>query len=1129
MNSIFENNVESKNGEANLDILNFAPVGILTFSSDWKIEFISHNMIRIGSFYGMDFNDLLGNNILKTSLIPNVSLSNEIAALSEGIPFEKEIRSIKGSDKGIISLYVKASPIIENNSFAGGILVLEDIGVSAESAESNEFKAQALEKLFSRINDILFITDISGKVLFSAGKNLEKVDFDDKNENFYINKIISAENAQLFNEIIGDVISKRVSRELILQMPFESISGYYDCRIEPFISGKGRVQFLFFLLKDITKSYIERANLINRVAELNRYQQISENVCDAVFTLNGEGKITLWNDSAVRTFGNEAKDVLGKFVGSALGIFDEDYFKDVLSELIQKGEWKVNVNIFDKDGNKTILETKFTLAGENPDEIIVSCVNATDRISNEKELKQSEERYKNIVEQANELICSILPDGTIYYANDKFLDSLKYTFEELKAKKFSDLLDPEYTNQSTIDFSSFDKLKSKSVEISLITKKGYTLDVIARFKAVNSEGGQIASYNCFILDITEKVSAENNIKAYKSLFEVSEDGMVIERKGKIIAANKSFADTFGYDKPEILKGKDLLDMVAPADAFRVTEYLKRTEDKKHSSERLECLGRKLNGSEFHVEVSVSSFKSDNRKFTGLIIRDITERKRSQQIIRESEEKYRNITDNIDDFLYSFERNGNNFAPTFYTSSVDKVTGYTQTDFLSDSKFLLKIVHPDDFPLVKKRLKAIFRSRIQLSEELEFRLINKHGNVVWVRNKLNLTRNTDGRVVRLYGLISDITLRKRAEDELTRSTENLVKLNETKDKFISIISHDLRTPFSSILGFTDLLLNDDGLNEREKKQYIHFIKESSQSMLQLVNSLLDWTRLQTGRIKFEPNKTDIRPIIENSINSMSGAAYQKEIEVISLISDETYAFIDRNLILQVFNNLISNAIKFTRKNGRIVISAKQSESIRFIEFSIKDNGVGIKPDNLSSLFRVDAKYTSEGTAGEKGSGLGLSLVKEIVDKHGGSISVESTYGEGTEFKFLLPVASPNIMLVDDNKTDRLLYSKILKSITPDYNIELASNGKEAYERIVASPPALVITDHQMPEMNGYDLINAIKRSDIKGKPPVMVLSSALDRAVIADYNELGIEYVFNKPVNLSNFKKAVEKSLKKSIK
>ena len=114
------------------------------------------------------------------------------------------------------------------------------------------------------------------------------------------------------------------------------------------------------------------------------------------------------------------------------------------------------------------------------------------------------------------------------------------------------------------------------------------------------------------------------------------------------------------------------------------------------------------------------------------------------------------------------------------------------------------------------------------------------------------------------MVSDITLRKKAQDELKRSTDNLIKLNETKDRFISIISHDLRTPFSSILGFTDLLLNDEGLSEEEKRQYIEFIRESSQSMLLLVNSLLDWTRLQTGRIKFEPEKTEANKILSECV-------------------------------------------------------------------------------------------------------------------------------------------------------------------------------------------------------------------------------------------------------------------------
>jgi PAS domain S-box-containing protein len=508
--------------------------------------------------------------------------------------------------------------------------------------------------------------------------------------------------------------------------------------------------------------------------------------------------------------------------------------------------------------------------------------------------------------------------------------------------------------------------------------------------------------------------------------------------------------------------------------------------------------------------------------------EVTERKLIQQVIGESEEKYRNIAENIDDFLFTFERIGNVLRPLFYTNSVEKITGYAQSEFLSESTFFLKIVYPDDLQIVKDKLKTILQSKIQVSEEMEFRIINKHGNIVWVRTKINAIRNTDGYILKIYGLVSDISLRKKAEEELNRSTENLIKLNETKDKFISIISHDLRTPFSSILGFTDLLIEDKDLTEVEKKKYVGFIQESSKSMLELVTSLLDLTRLQTGRIKFEPEKISARMIIENSINSLSGIAFRKNIDIISKVDKKVIIYADNGLMAQVFNNLISNAIKFTNPGGEIVISAIPSEKIRFYEFSIKDNGVGIKPENILELFRIDTKYTSEGTAGEKGTGFGLSIVKEIIEKHSGKIWVESEYGNGAEFKFILPIASPNILLVDDSKTDRILYSKIIKNITPDYNVEIASNGKEALNIIMATPPALVITDHLMPEMNGYDLAMEIKKLDIKVKPQVIILSGDIDKSVRADYHHLGIEYVFNKPVNLTNFKTAVVKSLRKRL-
>ena len=193
------------------------------------------------------------------------------------------------------------------------------------------------------------------------------------------------------------------------------------------------------------------------------------------------------------------------------------------------------------------------------------------------------------------------------------------------------------------------------------------------------------------------------------------------------------------------------------------------------------------------------------------------------------------------------------------------------------------------------------------------------------------------------MVSDITLKKRAEEEMKKSTDELIKLNETKDRFLSIISHDLRTPFSSILGFTDLLANDEELTNEERKQYVKYIQESSKSMLSLVNSLLDWTRLQTGRIPFEPERIDPSSLIEKSIHSVSGDALSKRIEIYSTVKKGKYIFVDKSLINQVFNNLLSNSIKFTKDNGRITISVRPASTLSFLEFSVRDNGQGIKED------------------------------------------------------------------------------------------------------------------------------------------------------------------------------------------
>jgi PAS domain S-box-containing protein len=1104
-----------------------APVGIVTFSTDWKINFVNDVFINYASLYQFKHSEIEGVSILESNIFPGDDLKEDLIELRNGYSFEKEIRNVKTADGGMIKVIVKGSPVFYSDQFAGGILIIEDFKVPPAAIQSKDLRTGQIENIISKIDDLLFITDTEAKIKYSYGKNIEKVSAPYQLTDSSITRLFADEFKEEFQKQLNLVIETKNSAKIITELMLGNEPVAFECRMEPLLNWRGQIQFIFFFFYDITDHINEKKILLGEIDELKQYQTITEAVTDAVFAVDPKGDIIFWNRASELLFGYSRSEVFGKFFGRALDVFDTEYFAGIKEELKVAKIWKITLTVYKKDGQKEIIDAKFSIADKAAGTIIVLCTNITERASVEQRLKTSEEKFRNIVTNSPELICTLDLDGKFTYANPAFYKSFNYSEMELADKTLIDILSPDFVFSSGFNLKLYEKLGIEGLEVVALSNTRSKLYLKANISPVIINN-RLSYFNAVFTDITKKKSFQKDLAVFKSMFSAFQDGVVVECEGKIIMMNDAFVKTFGYKVEQDLIDRDLLNLVAGSDVPRVAGYFKLLNENRETPKRFEFIGIRKDKVIFFAEASLSTFRSENKNFIVMIVRDITEKKRTQQAIKESEERYRNLTENIDDFLYTFDKVGTSIRPIFYTASVEKITGYTQTDLLSDSKLILKIIHPDDFSAIKKRLNTLLKSKIQLSGEFEFRIINKHGNIVWVRNKLNLIRDGEGKIHKIYGLVSDISLRKKAEDELTKSTDNLIKLNDTKDRFISIISHDLRTPFTSILGFTDLLLSDSDLNAEEQRQYVEFIRESSKSMLSLVNSLLDWTRLQTGRIRFEPERIEIAKILENSLNALSGVAFQKNIEIVSKVKDDIFVYVDKELLLQVFNNLLSNAIKFTPKYGSIIISVAQSKRMRFLEFSIKDTGMGIKPENLQKLFKIDTKFSSEGTEGEKGTGLGLSLVNEIIEKHGGTIYVESEYGHGSDFKFTLPVASANILLVDDSKTDRLLYSKILKNITSDYEIEIASDGKEALDKILASPPALVITDHLMPVMNGYQLVTELKKADLKVKPPVIILSGDIDRNSIDEYRDLGIEYVFHKPVDLTSFKNAVEKSLRKGL-
>ena len=249
-------------------------------------------------------------------------------------------------------------------------------------------------------------------------------------------------------------------------------------------------------------------------------------------------------------------------------------------------------------------------------------------------------------------------------------------------------------------------------------------------------------------------------------------------------------------------------------------------------------------------------------------------------------------------------------------------------------------------------------------------------------------------------IPELTARVATHIEIKRSREKLLELNSTKEKLFSIISHDLKGPLGSVLTFSDLLLENWDVYTPEKiYQFVKSINQSSKGTYELLENLLDWSRSQTGSLIQKIEKHNLKSIVDNVLGIYTELAKNKNIKLQSSIISDIQVFCDINMTKTVLRNLISNAIKFTKVDGIISLNCIKLESM--VEIHISDSGVGIDPENIPFLFSLEKNITTSGTKGERGTGLGLMLCKDFIEKQWGKIWVESEAGNGSIFKFTLP--------------------------------------------------------------------------------------------------------------------------------
>jgi PAS domain S-box-containing protein len=381
------------------------------------------------------------------------------------------------------------------------------------------------------------------------------------------------------------------------------------------------------------------------------------------------------------------------------------------------------------------------------------------------------------------------------------------------------------------------------------------------------------------------------------------------------------------------------------------------------------------------------------KLCSVTLVDITHFKMQEEMIRESQARFENMANTAPVMIWIADVDG-------LFSFLNKVwldfTGNEMGDDLGMN--WLKNVHPEDLEKLLGLYQDAFSSKTSFS--CEFRFKRKDDVYRWIMINGTPRFSRDGIFMGFIGSCADISEQKESEEKIRKINIELAEINATKDKFFSIISHDLRGPLSGLMQILFIIAEDyDTLPNEEKLQMITDVANSSKKTYELMENLLEWSSVQTGTIPFYPKKLTLLMLLKNLEELYTQNLKSKEITLKIDVGPEISVFADKKMIETILRNLISNAIKFTHPNGTVTVSSEPDSN--FVVIKVIDTGVGIKTEKLSELFKVDKVQSTPGTAKETGTGLGLILCKELVEKQNGKIWVESKEDEGTTFYFTLP--------------------------------------------------------------------------------------------------------------------------------
>jgi PAS domain S-box-containing protein len=796
--------------------------------------------------------------------------------------------------------------------------------------------------------------------------------------------------------------------------------------------------------------------------------------------------------------------------------------KDGSSRYYQPHEYRIVC----KSGEfKWIMETVASIQYQGRQATVGNFMDITERKLRQEQATETTEVYRTMVELSPDSIVTIDMKGVITSCNTETVRMLGYSKDELVGKNFSKL-----GTIRLVDLPKYLKLfrsalagrLTEPLELTFKRKDGTPCIVEVRISLVKV-GGKIVIQSA-ARDITKHKQMEQELSLKDSGIASSINAIAFsDLKGKVTYVNNSFVKMWGYkDEKEIL-GKQILQIDEHA-----TDIIEALRSK--GGWVGERVLRRKDGSTFNAQLSASVIKDEGGKPIYMMASfvDITERKQAENLLLESEEKYKSLVENATDFIFMIDEHErvvslNKSAANLFRKEPSEIIGNTIFDLF-----------PEEVAgQFSKSLKQVFKTgRISMSES---RMVAGEKEM-WISTSLSPVRGHKGEVVTVMGIARNITERKRMEQELAANSMKLEQANQAKSEFLASMSHELRTPLNAIIGFSELMLDrvPGEVNEKQR-EFLSDILNSGLHLLSLINDILDLSKIEARKMELKLESLDL-----------AEAMLDENKHKLEIILEDRLPPVraDKDRLRQIFFNLLSNAIKFTPPGGELRIEANKLGGS--CQINVIDNGIGIKESDQERLFQPFVQ--AEALPGKKteGTGLGLALTKQFVEACGGTIRLESKYGKGSKFTFTLPLGSRRellpaeksgepegrlpkverrsakpgqreILIVDDDRKSRTLMKAWLNEA--GYTVIEAANGEEGIKKAEELLPSVIVLDILMPDKSGWQVLQELKSKPRTRNIPVVIVSVVEGKELGFSLGALGY---FVKPVDKKRFLKTIAK-------